>query len=195
MKEFPDYQKYKWFFTSSGKLVVGGKSSIQNDELLKRLKRSGEDFVVMHTSSPGSPFSAIIASESEVTLSDKEEAAIFTGCFSRAWKENKKTIQVDIFKPSQLYKTSLMKQGAWGVKGKVQKIAVELSLVLIKQEGKLRAVPEKTVRKKNEVLLRIKPGTIDKKAMLPKFQVVLPDGFSQEEILSALPAGGISITK
>ena len=43
-----NYQKYKWFFTSSGKLVVGGKSSEQNDELLRKLNASNKDFIVMN---------------------------------------------------------------------------------------------------------------------------------------------------
>ncbi|MCA9485834.1 MAG: DUF814 domain-containing protein, partial [Nanoarchaeota archaeon] len=146
--EFNDYQKYKWFFTSTGKLVVGGKSSIQNDELLKKLKRSGREHVIMHTSAPGSPFSIIIADIKEVKPSDVEETAIFTGCFSRAWREKKKKAQIDIFKLSQVYKTRLMNVGTWGVKGPIQRSSVKLELVLTTQEGKLRAVPEKTAKKK-----------------------------------------------
>jgi len=194
LEEFKDYQKYKWFFTSSGKLVIGGKSSLQNDELLKKLKRSTQDYMVMHTSSPGSPFSIIMSPIKEVSQTDIEQAAIFTGCFSRAWREKKRLAQIDIFNLSQLYKSKLMKQGTWGVKGAIQRKVVELGLVLTIQEGKLRAIPEIGAKKK-DILLKIKPGKTDKQAMLPKFHVILPDGFNQEEILSALPAGGVSILK
>src|SRR3989344_5909100 len=106
-----DYKKYKWFFTSSGKLVVGGKSSLQNDELLKKVKSFRKDFLVMHTSSPGSPFCIILEDIEKLTFQDKAETSIFTGCFSRAWKLMKKTAGIDIFYLSQLYKTSEMKQG------------------------------------------------------------------------------------
>jgi hypothetical protein len=193
-EEFLDYQKYKWFYTSSGKLVVGGKSSIQNDELLKKLKRQNKDYVVMHTSSPGSPFSIILAPIKQVSQKDIEQTAIFTGCFSRAWREKKKMAQIDIFHLSQLYKSKLMKTGTWGVKGKIQRKVVELSLVLTLQNEKLRAVPE-SVPKKKDILLKIKPGKTDKRTMLPKFHVLLPDGLTQEAVLSALPAGGVSISK
>ncbi len=187
-----DYRRYKWFFTSSGKLVVGGKSSLQNDELLKKVKSFKKDFLVMHTSSPGSPFCIILEDVEKLTSQDKEEVAIFTGCFSKAWKLMKKTASIDIFHFSQLYKSSGMKPGTWGVKGKVERKTVFLELVLTKQEGILRAVPEITAKK---YLLKIKPGKIDKRDMLLKLQVVMPEHFSPEEILSALPAGGIAIAK
>ena len=187
-----NYQKYKWFFTSSEKLVVGGKSSEQNDELLRKLKMSNKDFIVMHTSTPGSPFCIIIDNIENVKEKDINETAIFTGCFSRAWKLNKKNVEVDIFFLSQLYKKTGMKNGTWGIKGNVNKKIVKLEIVLIKQEGKLRAVPEITSKK---YLLKIRPGKIDKSKMLLKLQVELHEDFSKEELLSALPAGGIEIVR
>ena len=30
-----DYKKYRWFFTSSDNLVIGGKSAEQNEEIMK----------------------------------------------------------------------------------------------------------------------------------------------------------------
>ena len=36
-----EYEKYRWFFTSSDKLVIGGKSSKQNEEIMKSLCRMG----------------------------------------------------------------------------------------------------------------------------------------------------------
>lgn len=189
-----EHTQYRWFFTSSGKLVVGGKSALQNDELLKKLKRKGEDHIAMHTSEPGSPFSIILADKKNIKSSDIEETAIFTGCFSRAWRSQKTKTTVDIFSLSQLYKLKIMKTGMWGVKGEIKKKPVSLELVLTKQEGKLRAVPEKTAKKK-DILLKLKPGKIDKKDMLPKFQILLKDSFLQEELLSALPTGGISILR
>lgn len=190
-----DYKKYKWFFTSSGKLVIGGKSAKQNDSLLKKLKEKKTDYIVMHTSSPGSPFSVILTQIKNVSPSDIEECAIFTGSFSRAWRERKKSTIVDIFKLSQLTKEKSMKTGTWGVLGSVRHKKVNLKLVLIKQKDLLRAVPEKTEKNKKKIFLKISPGTIDKKDMIPKLQLEFGDSFTQEEILSALPAGGISISK
>lgn len=188
-----DYQKYRWFFTSSGKLVIGGKSSKQNDELLKKLKGSGEELMVFHTTTPGSPFSLIIADIKKITEKEVQEVAQFTGCFSRQWREGKKKADVDVFSLSQVYKLRTMKIGTWGVKGKINRMKVNLELVLTTQKDKLRAVPEKTAKKK-DILLKIKPGKTDKREMLIKLHTLLPDKFTQEEILQALPAGGVSVS-
>lgn len=187
---FKDYAQYKWFFTSSGKLVVGGKSAIQNDSLLNRLKSSNQELIIMHTSEPGSPFTAIISAPNKLSNSDIDEAAIFTGCFSRAWRSQKKTAQIDIFKLSQLSKPITAKTGTWQVKGKIHHKEVPLSLVLTKQKGILRAVPESAVAKK-DILLRVQPGKKDKEEMAQEIQVALNGAFNQEQILSALPAGGV----
>ena len=187
-----DYKKYKWFFTSTGKLVVGGKSAEQNDFLLDYIKKTGKELLIMHTEEPGSPFSFILSDLSKITPSDLKECAIFTGCFSRAWREGKKKAFVHIFNSSQIYKNEKMKTGTWGVVGKVKRMEVSLSLVLVKQKSVLRAVPEISV-KKSEILLCIAPGRINKIDMLPKIQLNLSEDISQEELLSALPSGGLRI--
>lgn len=193
--EFEDYKKYKWFYTSSGKLVVGGKNAEQNDELLSTFKKFDRDYWVMHTSSPGSPFSIIIAEPKSVKKSDLKECAIFTACFSRAWKSKAKKEKVDIFKLSQVSKQKGMKTGTWGVFGKIERQEVSLKLVLTRQEGILRAVPEPTIKNKKEIILRLAPGNIDKRDMVTKLHVELGEVFKNDELLAALPAGGMSIIR
>jgi len=199
-----NYQSYRWFITKSKKLVIGGKSAAQNDQLLTQLKTQTlppksqitpppqEDYIVMHTHLPSSPFSIILAPINKVNKSDLEETAIFTACFSQQWKFKKKKTQVDIFKLSSLTKPLRLKTGTWQVKEKLSSKTVELKLVLTKQNNILRAVPEQTTK---TFLLKIKPGDIDKTDILSKIQVLLPQSKNQEEILQALPSGGISITK
>ncbi|MDO8563495.1 MAG: NFACT RNA binding domain-containing protein [Nanoarchaeota archaeon] len=181
-----DYQKYKWFFTASGKLVMGGKSAKQNDDLLKKIKAQGKERLAMHTSQPGSPFCIIIANIEDLSQQDIKECAIFTGCFSRAWKEDKRTTEVDVFKLSQLHKSKDMNEGTWGVYGKVQKIKVNLELVMIRQHKILRAVPETAgIGAK----IKLTPGSISKEDIQPKLEIELNEPLSRDEVLSALPAG------
>lgn len=193
MKQFIDnYKKYRWFFTSSKKLVIGGKSALQNEELLHLIKRENNDFIVMHTSSPGSPFSVILGDSKNVSKDDLEETAVFTACFSQAWKSGKKAAHVDIFKTSQLSKSGKMKTGTWGVLGDVETVAVPLELYLTRQEKILRAVPERSADQK---LLKILPGKIKKEDIIAKIQLEINKQLKQDELLSALPAGGIRIEK
>jgi len=189
-----DYHKFRWFYTSSGKLVVGGKSAAQNDFLLMTLKENGKELMVMHTSEPGSPFSVILADLNKIKETDLIECAIFTGCFSRAWRSRKMKTMVDMFKLSQLYKSKEMKEGTQGVNGKIERILVKLELGLTRQNGILRAVPLQSIKSKKP-LIRVLPGNIEKSDISAKLELELDDVFDQEELLSALPAGGVSLVK
>jgi len=184
-----NYQKYRWFFTSSRKLVVGGKSADQNEEIVSEIiklsKKEKKDFFVMHTREPGSPFAIIISPKDELSRDDIEETAIWCGCFSRAWREGKKKTVIDIFSSFQIKKAPLMKAGTFGVVGKSENKTVELKLFLTKQEKKLRAVP--IVKNKKEILSVITPGKIDK----DEFSEIVSKKLkiSKEEVLNALPTG------
>lgn len=181
-----NHARYKWFVTSSGKMVIGGKSAAQNDELLKKVTSLGTELIVMHTADPGSPFSVVLASPDKLKESDLEECATFTACFSQSWKRNKKQTAVHIFSSTQLYKSSSMAQGTWMVKGSVKKKVVQLALTLKVQKGVLRAVP---ATKQSKKVTLIVPGTIAKEDMPAKLSLELSEPFSTEEVLAALPAG------
>ena len=183
-----DYKKYRWFFTSSGKLVIGGKSAEQNEEIMERIKN--ED-MVMHTSSPGSPFCIIKKPNNE----DIEECASYNACFSQEWKRGKKTSEVHIFSGKQVVKSGCMKTGTFGIVGAVKKKKVVLALTLCFQEKTLRAVPLKTADKQG--MLIITPGRIEKEKAAEKILSLLKESFnvavSKEDILSAIPSGGFEI--
>jgi hypothetical protein len=182
-----DYKKYRWFFTRSGKLVIGGKSAESNDKLLSELKGMRKELIVMHTKEPGSPFCAIIAALETISKEDKEECATFTGCFSRAWKEGKKTVEVHSFKLSQLSKDNSMKEGTWMVTGKTTNYKADLKLVITKQNDIIRAVP---ITSTEEVICFATPGKTDK----TKVKIAQFGKINREELISALPAGGVKLT-
>jgi len=186
-----NYKKYRWFYTSSGKIVIGGKSADQNDYLLSELKKAKEDLIVLHTSSPGSPFSVILSDIKKVTKEDTKEAAIFTSCFSQQWKQGKKKAEIHLFNLSQLSKQNKMKSGTWQAIGKIKNIDVQLELGLTEQEGILRAVPISLIGNKKN-LIKITPGKMMKEEKATKLLKELNNKYSKEEILSALPSGGFS---
>jgi hypothetical protein len=185
------YEKYRWFITSTGAIVIGGKSAEQNEEVIRNQMEKSE--IVMHTSEPGSPFSVIKADEKEITAKDLEETAIFTACFSRAWRENKKSAKIDIFKASQISKDKKDKTGTFRVSGKVHSKAVQLKLGLIIQQNKLRAVPVSV----GKPFIIIEPGNIEKSKFAEMLSIKLSvSGIhaKKDEILNALPTGKFKIS-
>ncbi len=109
--------------TSSGKLVLAGKSAEQNEKIIEQ---TGKNEYVLHTALPGSPFVNIKADLNEVDKNDLKEAAIFCAKFSQAWKKPKvkKDIEIHVFLGKDIFKQKNMKLGTFGVK-KVKKIIVK----------------------------------------------------------------------
>ncbi|MBM3233559.1 DUF814 domain-containing protein [Candidatus Pacearchaeota archaeon] len=97
----------------SGKLALAGKNAETNEKLVKQ---AGENEIVLHTSSPGSPFVNIKAEKT--SKKDLKEAAIFCAKYSQAWKkpEKKQDIGVDYFLGKNIFKLPGMKLGTFLVK-------------------------------------------------------------------------------
>ncbi len=184
------YENFRWFFTSNNILVVGGKSDEQNEFILKNYLKP--DYIVMHTSAPGSPF-CVIQSDNP-NKKDLEEAGIFCACFSQQWKLGKKVIEIDVFKGEQIYKTASMKTGTFGVRVGKKTIKVKPELVLVIQNGKLRAVPKTT---KQEKLAEIKQGLLTKEQASERISRIIRNKYhfpiSKDEILSAIPSNKLSV--
>lgn len=192
MRDARDYMSYRWFFTSEGKLVVGGKNEDQNELALKFFRKP--NYTVMHTSKPGSPF--MIIQSDEPSRKDLDECAVFCACFSKEWKNAKGggKIDIDIFKGGDIYKQKDMKTGTFGV-AKKKKVKVKPELMVITQKGKIKAVPK--VKRKEESLAVITPGKMDKEAAAEKIAKKIKDKFfmpvSKEEVMQAIPSGNMSV--
>jgi len=184
------YENYRWFFTSNDILVVGGKSDEQNEVVLKNFLKP--NYLVLHTSKPGSPF--MIIQSSNPNKKDIEESAIFCGCFSQQWKSGNGLIDIDLFRGECIYKLKSMKKGTFGVKGNVKKMKIKPELFLVMQKGKLRSVPRTT---KEEKIADIKYGNLTKEEATEKLSKIIRDKYhlpiSKDEIMAAIPSGKIDV--
>ena len=104
---------FRKYTTSSGKSVLAGKDSEQNEELLKN--NPGLDDAIFHTASPGSPFCVI---KGKTSKKDIYEAAVFCARYSREWKKSevKKDVLIHCFSGKDVYKEKGMRKGTFGVK-------------------------------------------------------------------------------
>jgi len=193
MNPYGKYENYRWFFTSNNVLAIGGKSDEQNEQALKNFLKP--NYVVMHTSAPGSPF--MIIQSDKPTKKDLQETAVFCACFSKQWKKLKSAaskIDIDVFKGEQIYKIKVMKTGTFGVKGEKETVKVKPELILVIQKGKLRAVPKGTKEKK---LAEIKPGKLSKEQATEKIVKKIKDKYhfpiSKDEIMQAIPSDRLSV--
>ena len=86
------YEKFNWFFTSSGMLAVGGRSADQNEELNSKHFEAHDLF--FHAEIFGASV-VILKDGTKSKKEDREEVAQFAASFSKAW-ENAQGI-VDVY--------------------------------------------------------------------------------------------------
>jgi predicted ribosome quality control (RQC) complex YloA/Tae2 family protein len=80
------YEKFRYFTTSDGFLVVAGKDVVTNEILIK--KYTQQEDVVFHAEITGSPFVVIKAEGRQVTEQALKEAGEYAAAFCRAWRES-----------------------------------------------------------------------------------------------------------
>lgn len=134
------YERYRWFFSSSELLVVGGRDASSNETIYKKYIESND--IILHSEIRGSPL-AVIKNPENKDIPDLtiEEAAIFVGSYSKAWKEGYKTADIFYVKPDQISKTppsgEYLSKGSFIISGKknfVRNSKLELAIGLTFEE-------------------------------------------------------------
>ena len=177
-KEREWYEKFHWFFTTGGKLVIGGKDATQNEILIK--KHLSQNDIVFHADVYGSPF-VVMKDGSDSTDEDKKEAAIFTLCHSRAW-QNKHIESVYWVLPQQVSKKApsgeYIGRGAFMIYGKKNYIKdLELRYAVGIQLNPLRVIsgPVENVRRKARYYAVLIPGDYSKDEISKRIRKFLID--------------------
>lgn len=101
---------FRKFVLGSGKEIVAGRDSEQNDLLVESSKRND---VLLHTKEPGSPF---VNLGEKPTREEIDEGAVFCALKSQDWRDSQSNVKVNVFKKNDCYKESGMSSGSWGVK-------------------------------------------------------------------------------
>ncbi|NIS30168.1 MAG: DUF814 domain-containing protein, partial [Actinobacteria bacterium] len=120
------YDRFRWFHTTDGFLVLGGRNADQNEELVKKYLEPGDRFV--HTQAHGAPVTVIKAtgpSESgrdvDIPASTEREAARFCVSNSSVWKEGKYSGDAYAVDHDQVSKTpepgEYLAKGSFAIRG------------------------------------------------------------------------------
>jgi predicted ribosome quality control (RQC) complex YloA/Tae2 family protein len=119
VKEKKWFEKFRFFFTSGGFLVVAGRDASSNEALVKRYAEPEDR--VFHTDIAGAPFAVVKTGGKQPSESDLREAAQFAVCYSRAWREGLNAADAYHVNPGQLSKAApsgqYLGRGAFSVSG------------------------------------------------------------------------------
>jgi len=169
------YEKFRWFTSSEGLLVVAGKDAVSNEVLVK--KHTNKDDIVFHADVTGAPFVVIKTEGRPVGEQTLREASEFAAAFSRAWREGLGSADVYWIKPEQLGKTGpsgeYVSHGAFAVIGKrnwFRGVPLKVAIGIADDDGELRFVggpvdPVKARAKLNTIVL---PGDLMGKEILKR---------------------------
>ncbi|MGM0447383.1 MAG: ribosome rescue protein RqcH [Methanobacteriota archaeon] len=104
------FERFRWFRTSTGYLVIGGRNADQNEELVKKYMGKHDRF--FHTQAHGGPVTLLKASgpsESsepvDFSAETLREAAQFAVSYSSDWKDGRGAGDAYMVEPDQVSKT------------------------------------------------------------------------------------------
>jgi predicted ribosome quality control (RQC) complex YloA/Tae2 family protein len=164
------YERYRWFLTTDGHLVIGGRDASSNSAVIR--KHMSEDDIIFHAEIHGSPFFLVKNAKSNDNESPNyiDEAAQATVSFSRAWKDGLSSGDAYWVFPNQVKKGAptgqFLPKGSFVIEGKrnfCRGIELKLSVGLVKIENRYTIVsgPINAIKKRSLVYASLLPGGSD----------------------------------
>lgn len=189
------FESYKWFFTSGGHLVLGGRDAKTNDQVVK--KHLGDRDRYAHADLHGAP-SIVIKDGASASERELREACQFALCHSKAWNAGAAEGTAYWVLPEQVSKRpeagEFMARGAFIVRGKrnyEHHLPLEMVVAEVQVEGsrKITCAPRESVVSGRSVV--IVPGGMPR----GKASAALARAFGvpEEEISRVLPPGDLEI--
>jgi len=183
------FEKFRWFTSSDGFLVLGGKDAVTNEILVK--KHTEPSDIVFHSDIVGAPFVVIKTERKEPSEQVLREAAEFAASHSRGWRENFGSIDTYWVRPEQLSKTGpsgeYVPHGAFFVNGKrnwMRNVPLKIAVgAIIKENEKVIFIggPVDAVKARTNIYTVIAPGEESGKEFLKHVLKVLAQKASKEQ--------------
>ena len=195
------FERYRWFISSDGNIVIGGKDVKTNEMVVKKYLKEGDRYA--HADIQGAA-SIIIKSKGvdgkllDVSDATLEEACIFAASFSKAWKQFAEA-QAYWVLPEQVSKAAqsgeFVPKGAFIIRGKRNyhrcKLEVAVGIISIDEENKVMCGPVNSVKKRTDKYAIVVPGDTKKNDMAHKIAKAFDVGV--DSVDRVLPPGGMTI--
>ncbi len=178
------YENYRWFITSDGFLVIGGRTADMNEEIVSKHLESRDLF--FHTQTPGAP-AVVLKRGQEAPESSIREAAIFAATYSALWKEGKHAGEVYYVKPEQVSRAAkageYLPKGSFYITGKRNYLTVELSCAIGVELEKLRVIggPVSAVKKYADYYVELEIGDKDANELSVEIAKILAEKAGEEK--------------
>ena len=157
------YERYRWFFTSDGFLVIGGRDAASNSAVVR--KHLGKNDKIFHGDIFGSPF-FILKDAENVPDTSMNEVAHATVCFSRAWREGMYGLSAFWVNPDQVKRSApsgqFLPKGSFTIEGqrnfiKAGNLKLAVGIIPQDEDFVITCGPVETIRKNSICFAIIEP--------------------------------------
>ncbi len=161
------YEKFRWFYSSDGYLVIGGKDAESNELLVKHHVEPND--IVFHADVRGAPFFVVKnARGGKLPESTKKETAEAAACYSSGWNDGFGSVDVYAVRPDQVTKTAqsgeYLTKGAFVIRGErewFKGIALKMAVGFKTEDSGLVTViggPIDAVKSRSKYIMKIGVG-------------------------------------
>ncbi len=191
------FDRYKWFISSQGNLVIAGKDTKTNEEVVKKYLEKYDRYA--HADAGGAPSVVVKKGEGEISKSTLLEACQFAILHSKEWKRGVASGTAYWVLPEQVSKTAesgeSLPTGAFVIRGKrnyIKNIPMKASLVEITYEDERKVMCAPSFTSENNEYDK-KVSFIPGKKGAGEFANEMSDHFNVPvtEIQNILPPGGV----
>lgn len=182
------YEKFRWFHSSEGFLVMGGKDAMTNEILVKKHMEPHD--IVFHADIIGAPFVIVKTEGREASEQTIKESAEFAAAFSRAWKEMFGAVDVYWVHPDQVSKTpptgQFLPKGSFMIYGKknyIRKVQLRTAVgVITKEEEQVKVIggPKDAIANQTNFYVELAPGDQPSRPLAKRIREVLSQKVPKE---------------
>ena len=195
------YEKLRWFLSSDGHLVIGGRDANSNESVVKKYLEPND--IYLHADIHGASSTAIKLNGDELNDTLLKESGEFAASFSSAWSMGFTSQDVFWVNPDQVTKTpesgEFLAKGSFVIRGHrnyIRGARVKLAIGIVDYEGKrIMAGPIEALEKYCDNYVVIKPGFTKKEAIAKKIihKINEDDLLTLDDIIRVLPSGKCDI--
>jgi predicted ribosome quality control (RQC) complex YloA/Tae2 family protein len=201
------YERYRWFFSSEGFLVVGGRDADTNEELVKRYLEPRDLF--LHADVHGAPAVIVKSQGEEIPEHTIREAAEFAVSYSSIWKGGLAAGRCYWVRPNQVSKTpesgEHVPKGAFIIRGERHYLESQVRLAIGLHNDQIIGGPVSAITRVARPFVVVEPGKYSAsdlgKMILRQLLAMAPDDLrksvrriiSVDQIMKFLPTGNSAL--
>jgi predicted ribosome quality control (RQC) complex YloA/Tae2 family protein len=195
----PDwYEKFRWFFSSEGNLVISGRDARSNETLFRRHLEQKD--IYAHADVHGAPSTIIKAGEGDIGAETKREACIQALLHSSTWKAGTTAGDVYWVSSDQVTKSpnagEFLARGAFVIRGKRNYLrGLEARCGICWIDNRFMCGPLEAIQNHCDMFLEIVPGSRKKSDIAKEVirRLASDENTDIDQLIQVLPAGKLEI--